>query len=50
MEEQLVENRAKILRGWMSAKPKIGRNQQKLVLQEDTENLFEAMKENFKKT
>ena len=37
-----------ILRGWMRAKPKIDKSKKKLVLREETRDLFEAMKENFK--
>ena len=48
LEEQFVENRSKMLRGWMRAKPKIDKNKQKLILREETRDLFEAMKENFK--
>ena len=48
LEEQFVENRSKMLRGWMRAKPKIDKNIQKLILRQETRNLFEAMKENFK--
>ena len=45
LENKFIENRSKILRAWMKAKPKIDKNQ-KLVLREETRDLFETLKEN----
>ena len=45
LENKFIENRSKILRAWMKAKPKIDKNQ-KLVLREETRNLFKTLKEN----
>ena len=46
LEAKFIENRSKILRAWMKAKPKIDKNQQKLVLREETRDLFKTLKEN----
>jgi hypothetical protein len=46
LEAKFIENRSKILRAWMKAKPKVDKNQQKLVLREETCDLFRTLKEN----
>ena len=45
LENKFIENRSNIIRAWMKAKPKIDKNK-KLVLREETDDLFETLKEN----